>query len=108
MQVVRQTELLIVHMAGLGGSRLLVGRSRPQFLRSATVEHDSRDLAQSGRIDRKVVSFVEKFLSRCKCNENGCRGEESQDGPGAERIRPVYKIAQAALLGGGPSGEPVS
>jgi hypothetical protein len=27
---------------------------------------------------------------------------------GAERIRPVYKIAQAALLGGGPSGEPVS
>lgn len=82
MQVLRRTELLTVHVAALGGSRLLVRRRRPRILRSATVEHDSRDLAQSGRIDRKVVSFVEKFLSRCKCNENGCRGEESQDGPG--------------------------
>ena len=104
----RRTELLIVHVAALGGSRLLVRRRRPRVLGSATVEHDSRDLAQSGRIDQKVVSWVEKFFSRCKCNENGCREERAKMGRGAERIRPVYKIAQAALLGGGPSGEPVS
>lgn len=107
--MVRRTELLIVHVAALGGSRLLVRRGRPRVLGSATVEHDSRDLAQSGRIDRKVVSFVEKgFFPVAKCNEKGCRGRESQDGPGGQRIRPVYKIAQASLLGGGPSGEPVS
>lgn len=60
--MVRRTELLTVHVAALGGSRLLVGRRRPRVLGSATVEHDSRDLAQSGRIDQKVVSWVENFL----------------------------------------------
>lgn len=87
MQVVRQTELLIVHVAALGGSRLLVGRRRRRFLGSATVEHDSRDLAQSGRIDQRVVSWVEDFLSRCKCNENGCREERAKMARGAERIK---------------------
>lgn len=87
MQVVRQTELLIVHVAALGGNRRLVGRRRPRFLGSATVEHDSRDLAQSGRIDQKVVSWVEEFLSRCKCNENGCRERKSQDGPGGREVK---------------------
>lgn len=53
----RQTELLIVHVATLGGRHLPVRRlGRGRLLGLATVEHDSsEDPTQSGRVDRRVV-----------------------------------------------------
>lgn len=58
-----RTELLIVHVATLGRGHLL-GRRRHRRFGSATVEHDSRDLAQSGRIDQRVVR---KILADTQC-----------------------------------------
>ena len=91
-----QTELLIVHVATLSRGHLPFGGGRHRLLGPATVEHDFRDLAQSGRIDQKVVRMKNGGFSMQE--QRGLDGErkEARTGEGRENRRPVYKIAWAA------------
>lgn len=85
----RQTELLIVHVAALGGRHLPVrGRGRDGGLAGlATVEHDSsRDPAQSGRVGRRVVMPRGVPFARCRCKETRMT-EERKEAPGDEAAK---------------------
>lgn len=95
----RQTELLIVHVATLGGRHLPVRRRRRgRLLGLATVEHDSsEDPTQSGRVDRTAVMqrVVFGLNAAMQREEDGRRRRERRIGlAGADSQQaPVYKIA---------------
>lgn len=102
-----QTELLIVHVTARarGCRRLLVGRCMHRRRRGrgllvlATLEHDSsRDPAQSGRVDQRVVGDArrETRFPRCRDAKSSWAGEKQDQGArkgGQGLARPVYKIA---------------
>lgn len=98
----RQTELLIVHVATLGGRHLPVRRlGRGRLLGLATVEHDSsEDPTQSGRVDRRVVMQRVEFWPRCSDAKRRGWAEEGRDWRARDDNRPRF----IKLLGWDRSG----